>query len=861
MEIIFNIPYRTDRGECLRVFGLTRGEPGDASSVLPMEFNPAEGAWRGHLTWPAGDKRPFHYGYAIVGEASAEIHCAETHRRIFHPADFLHYETVTLRDFWIPPDRAEDVYATAPFRNVIFKKSWMPEERPTDLLAPHAGAAAAGDGGDHPARIRVRMQVAAPCLLPGQTLYLCGEHPILGAWDLQKACPLRPGRYPLWETELMMETPAASFPYKYVLGDNGNPPATWEPGGNRLFPPVQVSGKGEKEALLITDWPFHHPAGPWRGAGIAIPVFSLRTETGMGVGEFSDLRLLADWAKQMEIRLIQLLPVNDTSASGTWRDSYPYSLISVFALHPLYTNLSAMVQPGSALAQEIAEQARRLNESPVVDYEAVMSVKTTLLKRIYDEDNLHFLACPAYEDFFRKHSHWLRPYAAFCCLRNRHKTNDYRQWGSDSQGAPETIARLTDPQASTYREAAFHYYLQYHLHRQLSEAAAYAREQGIILKGDIPIGVSKSSVETWQNPKWFHLDRSAGAPPDFFSEEGQNWGFPTYNWEAMAADGYHWWRRRLLHLHEFFDAVRLDHVIGFFRIWTIPDQTPTSMEGRFYPALPLTRAELEAAGINDIDRFCEPQGSDDDTILIPDSPGDRVQFHPGIRIENTRAFQSLDEKSRVTLHRLHKDYFFAKQEALWKASGLEKLSVLASATDMLICGEDLGMVPHCVPGVLTALNIFSLRIQRMPVALGELFSDPADYPYLSVASPGTHDMSTIRGWWEEEDRAVIQVYFEKVLGGRGVAPQTCEPRICKEILRRHLQSGSMWTIIPVQDLLGMSVDLRHPDPRAERINVPATPHHNWNLRLHRTLEDLLTQDAFIAEVRSMIHTYRSHRID
>jgi len=902
---------------------LGRGNP---SRGLRLTCDPVQGIWSGDITLRPGQRDPFDYRYVIVDEKAAFLHGEGGKDRVVEPRTFSECETVVLMDYWKPPANKDDIFETAPFRNVIFKRQ-PPAESP-DKNSPVTGppplsGSEPPDRESSPNRLQggvlMRMQVAAACVPPGQRLYLTGEPPLLGAWAFQKALPMHPGRYPYWQTDFIVDAAAKPFAYKYAVGDASRGMMTWESGSNRTFVHHATGRADEKRAVMITDWPFQYPGGPWRGSGISIPVFSLRTEQSLGIGEFTDIKHLVDWAKQMDLQMIQLLPVNDTSTHGTWYDSYPYAIISAFALHPIYLNLSELARPGTSLAEEIAALAERLNQSPVLEYENVMTVKTTLMKDLFREESAPVFASPAFRDFFRAHADWLRPYAAFCCLRDRYRTCDHRHWGEDHPGTPEAVARLTDPEAPNYADISFHYFVQYHLHRQLSEAAAYARGQGLILKGDIPIGVARGSVETWLHPEWFHMEEATGAPPDDFTEAGQNWGFPTYHWEAMAADGYSWWEKRLHHLSSYFDAVRLDHIIGFFRIWTIPEGSITALKGRFYPSLPLTRAELEENGIDNIDDLCRPHitdrvleelfGSDaeaitrtyldekapgtyafkasfltqrqieaslaaawrgaredvmfqkrflgllrlhDDVILIPEHPGSQEQFHPRILMDTTCHFQTLDEEIRQSLRRLYQDYFFKRQEDFWRASGLKKLSALTAATEMLICGEDLGMVPRCVPDVLEQLHILSLRIQRMPIAFGELFGHPADYPYLSVASPGSHDMSSIRGWWEETDRAVIQFFYQNMLGHRDIAPKTCTPRLCKEIIDLHLRSGSLWTVIPAQDLLGINGTIRQPNPRTERVNDPSAPHHNWNFRLHRTMEDLLSQAAFIAEVREMV---------
>jgi 4-alpha-glucanotransferase len=170
---------------------------------------------------------------------------------------------------------------------------------------------------------------------------------------------------------------------------------------------------------------------------------------------------------------------------------------------------------------------------------------------------------------------------------------------------------------------------------------------------------------------------------------------------------------------------------------------------------------------------------------------------------------------------------------------------------MLICGEDLGMVPSAVPVVMKQLGILSLEIQRMPKDLHYEFFHPAQAPYLSVVTPSTHDMSTVRGWWEE-DRTKTQRFYNTVLGQWGEAPATCEPWISKAIVIQHLQSPAMWATFQLQDLLGMSEALRRENPNEERINIPAIPKHYWRYRMHITLEQLLKEKEFNTELEEYV---------
>ncbi|MDQ5988180.1 MAG: 4-alpha-glucanotransferase [Syntrophus sp. SKADARSKE-3] len=915
MKIRFSIPYRPVDKEKLLVGGsLPDLGNGNASRALQMDYDNQTGLWKAEIAIPGQNPPPFDYIYYIDRGDGALIEREGGKKRRFRPDGFPHLEMLDLFDLWRSSHDMDAILETAPFEKVFFHRA-LKEQHP--YKTESAATSNTSPGGQN--SLTIRIQVAAPRVPSGQAVYIAGEIPSLGEWEIERAPVMRPGPYPNWIFDFDIPCDMKSFSYKFYTADGNRRYIMWEDSADRLFEAPLPDAGDDTRAVIATVGPFRHDQAPWRGAGMAVPVFSLRTDRGMGTGEFRDLKELANWAKQMGIRIIQILPVNDTTAYGNWYDSYPYGVISVFALHPLYMNLDDLASPGSDLAREISVRSKELNESSVLDYEAVMAAKKDILWKLFMEDGRRFLNTSSFQAFFDNNVKWLRPYAAFCVLRDRYGTSDHCQWGADKSASPNLIDSLTAPDAADENYIHFHYYVQFHLHLQLAEASDYARSLGIILKGDIPIGVARGSVETWLNPQWFHMDEAIGAPPDDFSETGQNWGFPTYNWEAVAQDGYIWWRDRLQHMSRYFDAVRLDHIIGFFRIWAIPKGARTALQGRFQPALPLMDTELAAEGLHNFDRLCTPWitdqileqsfGSDtdeiirdyldekapgyyrfktafqtqddlashmaahseairedplfrekfdgllrlhDNIILIPDGPNNRRQFHPRILMEKTASFQALDAETKTILRRFYEDYFFNRQEALWQAEGWEKLSSLTEATQMMICGEDLGMVPHCVPEVLRDLNILSLRIPRMPVMLGDIFDDPRTAPYLSVSTPGSHDMSTIRGWWEEDDRAVIQIYYQDILGHKGVAPRVCRPDVCREIIDRHLHSPSLLAVIPVQDLLAADHNLRRADSRSERINNPGIAHHQWNFRLHLTLPNLIAQKAFNDGIRRMI---------
>jgi 4-alpha-glucanotransferase len=255
---------------------------------------------------------------------------------------------------------------------------------------------------------------------------------------------------------------------------------------------------------------------------------------------------------------------------------------------------------------------------------------------------------------------------------------------------------------------------------------------------------------------------------------------------------------------------------------------------------------------NRIERIIQGLNSLISEILFLEAPGTGGNgFFPRNALHFTRSYQELDGHTKHVLSQVYLDYFYHRNEDFWKAKAMEKLPVIKKATNMLLCGEDLGMVPACVPSVMNDLGILSLEVQRMPKDPKTTFGHPANYPYLSVATPSSHDTSTIRGWWEE-DPGRSQKFYNEILGNSGPSPFYCEAYIVRQIITQHLFSPSMWAVFPIQDLLGMDENLRLPDARDERINNPGNPNHYWRYRLHLSLEELVSQTGFSQFLRDQI---------
>ena len=708
-----------------------------------------------------------------------------------------------IRDLW--HDRPVDSpFWTKAFTDVIFSKKATTAKRTGNLA----------------------FIVAASQIRKGETLAITGSGPLFGDWS--KFIPMASAKAPLWSLFLDVKEP---FEYKFVVLDSATgKPVLWEAGPNHYFAEVPA----EDTLLVIRDKEPDLERQPWKGVGVAIPVFSLKSEDSFGVGEFKDIKKLADWAAKTGQNVIQVLPVNDTTMTRTWTDSYPYNANSTFALHPQFISLP---EAGVKVDRKYKALQKELNSLPQIDYERVSNEKTRLLQEAFNSIGPKVLESESYKAFFNANEHWLIPYAAFCVLRDLNCTPEFGKWTELSKYSRSGVEAFRKVHGD---KMDFYCWEQYCLDVQLKDAVEYAHSKGIAIKGDLPIGISRTSVDAWQYPELFNLDSQAGAPPDAFSVDGQNWGLPTYNWEEMAKDGYGWWKARLRKMSEYFDAFRIDHILGFFRIWEIPLGIKSGLMGHFNPALPYSADELRSKGF------------DPNTQLFVPDPHKPGWYHPRISSQNTEDFRALNDYFKGVYNDLYNDFFYRRHNGFWKETAMKKLPALLDSTKMLACGEDLGMIPACVPEVMDELRILSLEVQRMPKSPEDTFGDPATYPYLSVCTTGSHDTSSLRAWWEE-DREMTEKYYHEMLHCEGQAPYYCEPWICERIITQHLDSPAMLCILPLQDWLSVDGTVRYQgNPEDERINVPANPRHYWRWRMHLTLEELLACESLNSRLKDMV---------
>lgn len=885
MTVQFNIEYKAMFGEQIVVNIQT--EEGELK--LPLETTDGE---RWACDWCVeSPEKSYTYYYSVEREGRA---VKTEWLMIKHQLDVNARKAAvyTLYDHWKAMPEDAFLYSSA-FTDCINHQA--PQE-----MKPETGSKI------------VRLIVRAPQLRDGERLGVLGADKALGAWDVQKILPMTQHTYNEWVADIdAAHLEGSHLEFKFVAFRNAKDELLWETSMNRTVDlPEMKAGELVSYELDQAFFALYNR----KLAGTLVPVFSLRTRKSAGIGDFGDLKTMIDFVASTGQKVLQLLPINDTTITHTWTDSYPYSCISVFAIHPQYANLHALPELKDAKARAEAEKTcAELNALDKIDYEKVNGFKINYLRQIFNQEGEKMMKTAEYKAFFQDTEQWLVPYAQYSYLRDKNGTADFNQWPDHQVWDEAERKALTDPKTAAYKNVAFFYFVQFVLDRQMQEAHEYAKAKGVILKGDIPIGVNRNGCDVWMEPKYFNLNGQAGAPPDDFSANGQNWGFPTYNWFEMLKDGCQWWNRRFQNMARYFDAYRIDHVLGFFRIWEIPVHSVHGLLGQFAPALAMSREEIESYGLHfQDDRFTRPFITDwvldrvfheragevkekyldrldderyqmkpevdtqrkvealfadatdekelwlrdglyaliSDVLFVRDHTNPGV-FHPRISAQLDFIYESLYDNDKAAFNRLYNDYFYRRNNQFWYQEAMKKLPKLVQATRMLVCAEDLGMVPDCVPWVMDELKILSLELQSMPKDPSVKFGHLSRNPYRSVCTISSHDMPTLRMWWDENIQRT-QEYYNTMLYRQGPAPHPLPGWLASDIISRHLTSPSMLCILSIQDWLATDEALRLPDANAERINIPANPKYYWRYRMHLNIEDLAADKRFVQNITEMI---------
>ncbi len=796
---------------------------------------------------------------------------------------------VLVTDEWRATTSFPDVLKSEAFANAVFHQNENIKAAPS----PKAGT------------IVIRLQ--EPRIATNQAFCIVSKQII--NWNTEKAMVMQEYEHNCWQIELPVTPLFHELEFKFGIWDTENNCfVEFEQGENR-----QLSWSHEVDNIYVYNT--YNYSSPWRAAGVAVPVFSLRTSKSRGCGEFLDLKALADWCKSSGLKVIQLLPINDTTATFQWRDSYPYNSISCQALHPSYISVDAVYSYyGERMSSIDKETGLFINDLTLLDYNRVREWKDKCLRVVFDKKFDEIVADKEFQSYLKNNAWWVRDYALFATLRNEFETPDFRKWGEFSQYNHKFIEEAFKPKNERYHAVMYRVFLQFHLEKQIKEAIEYVHSLDIALKGDLPIGINPNSVEAWVSPEYFDFHLQAGAPPDFFSRDGQNWGFPIYNWERMSQDGYKWWQQRFGRMQQFFDAFRIDHILGFFRIWAIPFPFKSGLMGMFAPAMPFSKYELEQRGFfadpeilsrpivteeylrsqiaEESDKAIadmferisggvyrlKPEYFDPNVInkwldekVVRASERERIrqgfnnilhevlfvstkdgEYHPRIMLTETARFSMLSESDQNALRGIHDYFFYERHNDFWRSNAIEHLEALLSHCKMLVCGEDLGMIPASVPEVMRRMQILALEIQRMPKLNWERYGNPARYDYMTVCATSSHDISSIRGWWEE-NLDETQWFYSNILHQGGVAPRVATQEMVRMVVNNHLNSPSMLCINPLQDYAGMIDNMPHLLPHEERINDPANANHLWRYRIPFAIDKLEERTPQLQElVRSMV---------
>jgi 4-alpha-glucanotransferase len=440
-------------------------------------------------------------------------------------------------------------------------------------------------------------------------------------------------------------------------------------------------------------------------SGVLVPLFSVYSGKSIGIGDFTDLKLLLDWCGATGNSLLQLLPMNEVGMNFC-----PYDSTSSFALEPMYADLNQFSGAGKKSVKAALAKAKGSfpTRGLFMDFR-IKSEKLKILRDLFADSDLD---SKEFQKYIQENSYWLDDFALFNTLKSLTKGKAWFDWEEKFRDRdPSALSILRGEQS---KAILFHKWVQWQLYRQFKDAKAYAQQKNILLKGDLPILVSRDSADVWSHPEYFKLDFASGAPPDMYCAKGQRWGTPTYNWERIFSDEGVYLKEKLKYAENFYDILRIDHVVGLFRIWSIP-------------------------------------------------------YH--------------DPEENMGLHGV----FDPKDEHLWEAHGRKILTFMLDNTRMLLCAEDLGVVPKSCVRVLKELGIPGNDVQRWVKEWDHRndFLLPKEYRQLAVAMLATHDTTNFAAWWENEAGTVDEALFSRKCLERGISFFHAKEKLFNKDFSRH----------------------------------------------------------------------------
>ncbi|BDS06031.1 4-alpha-glucanotransferase [Oceaniferula spumae] len=528
-----------------------------------------------------------------------------------------------------------------------------------------------------------------------------------------------------------------------------------------------------------------------RRFGVLIPVFSLKRDHDLGIGDTLAMKEAVDWASAHDIGFLQLLPINETGS-----DSSPYNAISSIALDPVLIAVDEI--PGITAEAIALEDAACVHEN-LVDYSTAGAAKWRLLKAGYEIFRSKGGPTPEFDAFRKAEQDWLVSYTKYRWLMELAGTEEWEHWPEEYNTSEKADAYLaTLPPEDVEQSLTYYAWVQWHAFSQWRDLRNYAASKNVKLMGDIPIGISYSSADVFFEPQWFDLTLSGGSPPEtvfkddaFACQWGQNWGIPLYNWEELEKHDFSWWRRRIEKLTDVFHIFRIDHILGFYRIFSFPWRPARNAE-----FLGLTDAKAKKL-----------------------TGGELPKFHP------------------------HPDDTVAHKKANLEAGDKYLKVVLEAAGDGEVVGEDLGCVPDYVRPHLAKLGIAGFKICHWE-ELGEGQAVPgSEYPECSFATYATHDHDSIPALWnalldmlnglEHEGAmrglALLSDFAGLPKGETAAAYSKYGPVVKWALLEKLVMCRSDYAAIMITDLIDST----------KRINIPGTVGgENWRYRLPWKLDDM-----------------------
>ena len=572
-------------------------------------------------------------------------------------------------------------------------------------------------------------------------------------------------------------------------------------------------------------------------AGVSFPLLALLTKESFEGGDFHTLELMAEWGKHTGVSIIQILPLNDL---GNGRS--PYSSISAFAIDPLYISLHKLGINVRSRKERIVTLDLNLGR--------IRELKVQNLRIFYNKIFNETLK-DIIKNFMNQHL-WVTPYAAFKVLYNKNSGSHWKDWNYGSKYSLELQKEII---RENEEEFYFLVWIQYIAYQQLRDVKKKFEKEGVYLKGDMPILTSSNSADVWSRTELFDLSLNSGAPPDNFSEEGQNWHFPVIEWDRMKAENYSWWKERLEYLEHFYHLYRIDHVLGMYRIWAIPLGAKSAKLGFYHPQVGIKREEFLEIGLDPYD-FVNRE------IIYEFQKDVFIFYWDFYKLEG---YYTLPEETKKILYPLSHKHL-EEDEAEWRKEGEDVLNFFFKNTEMQACAEDLGAVPSFVRDSIHENKIIGLDIIRWTRSFEDGSYIPADkYRPLAVSSLSVHDTSIALEWWNTASHE-DQKAFRKLIHLKATHNDPSE--IARAMLRFAFSTNSLFSINLLHDFVFDSsffADatsnnnmLYHPE--RHRINVPGTPEDkNWSYRFPFYVEDLLANVRHMEEIRFMLE--ESGRID